>query len=144
MISSSENAPVIVAVDGSTSSIQALRKATEFAATLQTELLIITCWKAPEFYNDVVHPNAEIFEEEAKQQQATAIIKAFDSGCPVPARRRLTHGRPAAELIKASEQAQLLVLGTRGHGEFTSLILGSVSLECIAHAHCPVLTVRAQ
>ncbi|MCI4010887.1 universal stress protein [Brevibacterium sp. ZH18] len=50
----------------------------------------------------------------------------------------------ATELITASENAQLLVLGTCGHGEFASLILGSVSLECIAHAHPPVLTARAQ
>ncbi|WP_420095906.1 universal stress protein [Brevibacterium sediminis] len=37
-----------------------------------------------------------------------------------------------------------MVLGTLGHGEFASLILGSVSLECIAHAHPPVVTVRSQ
>lgn len=143
-MTSAENQPVVVGVDGSPSSVTALRKAAEFAATLDTELLIVTCWKAPDFYNGVVHSDAAAFEDKAKELQADAIMKAFDNGCPVPARRRLTHGRPATELITASENAQLLVLGTRGHGEFASLILGSVSLECIAHAHPPVLTVRAQ
>lgn len=108
------------------------------------ELLIVTCWKAPDFYNGVVHSDAAAFEYKAKELQADAIMKAFDNGCPVPARRRLTHGSPATEIITASENAHLLVLGTRGHGEFASLILGSVSLECIAHAHPPVVTARAQ
>lgn len=108
------------------------------------ELLIVTCWKAPNFYNGVVHSDAAAFEDKAKALQADEITKAFDNGCPVPARRRLTHESPATELIAASENAQLLVLGTRGHGKFASLILGSVRLECIAHAHTPVVTVRAQ
>lgn len=142
-MTNTEPQSVVVGVDGSASSVNALRKAAEYAAILNTALLIITCWKAPNFYTGVVHPQAEIFKEEAKKQQSAAISEAFDNGCPVRASRRLTHGRAAQELIKTSENAQLLVLGTRGHGEFASLILGSVSLECIAHAHPPVLTVRA-
>ena len=141
---STPSAPVIAAVDGSESSIAALRTAAEYAATLQTELLIITCWKAPDFYTGTISGDAEIFRTEAAQQQEAAIEQAFPGGAPVAATRRITHGRPAPALIAASEQAQLLVLGTRGHGEFAALILGSVSLECITHAHCPVLTVRAQ
>lgn len=137
-------APVIAAVDGSDSSIVALRKAAEYAATLQAELLTITCWKAPDFYTGTIAGDAEIFRTEAAQQQEAAIERAFPGGCPVTATRRLTHSRPAPALIAASEHAQLLVLGTRGHGEFAALILGSVSLECITYAHCPVLTVRAQ
>lgn len=141
---STSPAPVIAAVDGSESSTLALRTAAEYAATLQTELLVITCWKAPDFYNGVIAGDAETFRTEAAQQQEAAIKRAFPGDCPVPATRRITHGRPAPALINASEHAQLLVLGTRGHGEFAALILGSVSLECITHAHCPVLTVRAQ
>lgn len=127
MVSTTSTDPIIVAVDGSPSSVQALHKAAEFAATLQAELLIITCWKAPEFYNNVVQPNDELFEEEAKHQQTTAIDKVFANGCPVPATRRLSHGRPATVLIKASENAQLLVMGTRGHGEFVASLATLIS-----------------
>lgn len=122
----------------------ALRKAADSAAALDTELLIVACWKAPDFYNGIVHSDAAVFEDKSKELQADAIMKAFDNGCPVPARLRLTHGSPGTELSTASENAQLLVLGTRGHGEFASPILGSVSLECIAHAHTPVVIVRSQ
>ncbi|WP_372698429.1 universal stress protein [Arthrobacter sp. JSM 101049] len=134
--------PVVVGVDGSTSSILALRKAAEFAATLQTELLIVTCWSVPNFYNGITQLDDAAFERDARERQAAALATAFESGCPVHAQKRVCEGRPGTELVKASAQAQLLVLGTRGHGEFVNLLLGSVSLECIAHANCPVLTVR--
>ncbi len=94
MVSTTSTDPIIVAVDRSPSCVQALRKAAAFAATLQAELLIITCWKTPEFCNSVVQPHAKLFEEEAKHQQRTTIDKVFANGCPVPATRRLSHGHP--------------------------------------------------
>lgn len=143
MNSLTEPAPIIVGVDSSDSSIAALRKAAELAASLQTRLLVITCWTVPNFYNGTIEFDETAFERDAKERQTAAISKAFENGCPVPAQKRITHGRPADELIKASTRAQMLVLGTRGRHEFIHMMLGSVSLECIGGAHCPVLTVRA-
>ena len=65
-----------------------------------------------------------------------------DSG-EVQIETRVIEGRPAATLVEESRGADLLVVGSRGHGGFTELLLGSVSHQCAHHAECPVLIVRA-
>jgi nucleotide-binding universal stress UspA family protein len=54
----------------------------------------------------------------------------------------VVEGHAAAVLVERSEGADLLVVGTRGHGRFTGMLLGSVSEHCVIHARCPVLVVR--
>jgi nucleotide-binding universal stress UspA family protein len=51
-------------------------------------------------------------------------------------------GHPAPALVQASRDADLLVVGSRGHGEFVGMLLGSVSEHCVTNAHCPVLVLR--
>ena len=56
---------------------------------------------------------------------------------------RLINGHPAPVLVEASKGADLLVVGSRGHGEFVGMLIGSVSEYCVTNAHCPVLVHRA-
>jgi nucleotide-binding universal stress UspA family protein len=59
-------------------------------------------------------------------------------------RARVAEGDPAQVLLGASDGADLLVVGSRGHGGFTEALLGSVSQHCVHHAHCPVVVIRGQ
>jgi nucleotide-binding universal stress UspA family protein len=54
----------------------------------------------------------------------------------------VVRGHPEPILVEASKGADLLVLGSRGHGEFVGMVIGSVSEYCAARAHCPVLVHR--
>ena len=55
---------------------------------------------------------------------------------------RLVQGSPASALVEASRDAELVAVGSRGHGGFTGMMLGSVSTQTVHHAHCPVLVFR--
>jgi nucleotide-binding universal stress UspA family protein len=60
----------------------------------------------------------------------------------VKVERRLRQGRPAKALAEMSREAALVVVGSRGHGGFASLVLGSTSRSLLNHANCPVLVVK--
>lgn len=138
------SAPIVVGVDGSASSLAALQKAADLAAALDTLLQIITCWSVPQFYAEDIDLDSDAFKRDAQTRQNDAVTKILEDHQPrCEYQTILRRGRTAPELIHASTNAQMLVLGTRGHGEFVQLLLGSVSLECITHAQCPVTIVRA-
>ena len=60
----------------------------------------------------------------------------------VPCETRAVEGAAAKVLVHEARDADLLVVGSRGHGGFAELLLGSVSLHCVTHAPCPVVVVR--
>ena len=69
------------------------------------------------------------------------LAKVGSEAADVEVERVVTRGGVAHELVKAAEDADLLVLGSRGHGGFMGLLLGSVSHQCVHHATCPVVIV---
>jgi len=71
---------------------------------------------------------------------AVAAVRAAHPGVDVHA--TVVEGHPAVSLVGASSGAELLVVGSRGHGEFAGMLLGSVSEHCVTNAHCPVLVLR--
>lgn len=133
---------IVVGVDGSAASVAALREGAKLVDMMNGRLTAVTCWSVPQFYAESIDFDNGPFEHDAQLQQEAAIVQAFGSCATRPCDSELRRGRPATELVAASRDASLLIVGTRGHGEFVQLLLGSVSLECITHAHCPVLTVR--
>lgn len=137
-------AKVLVGVDGSESSIQALRLGAQLAPALNATIVAIGCWDFPEIYAGYVPPDFARFEAAAAKTLADALEKAFGEETPERLTSQLVRGPAAAKLVEAAGGASLLVVGRRGHGGFLGMHLGSVSSACVAHADCPVLVLHAE
>ncbi len=81
-------------------------------------------------------------ETDARECLNEAIDSVFGDARPPNLRLVVREGDPAQVLLEESKRATMLVLGSRGHGGFTGLLLGSVSAKCAEHATCPVLVVH--
>jgi nucleotide-binding universal stress UspA family protein len=133
---------IVVGIDGSEPSRQALEWAAAEARLRQAELEIVLVWEFPlvnyHGFSTVARP--EDLEEAARETLARAARSVTTDDLVVtPA---LVEGMPAPVLLERAEGAELLVVGSRGHGGFTGLLLGSVSMHCVTHAPCTVAVVR--
>lgn len=136
-----ESDRIVVGVDGSESSVAALRYAARMSVALGVALEAVTSWSAPPMY----YAGGEWYpEQDAQDALDDAVKEAFGATPPARLTRSVIPGSPAHALIEMSKSSGMLVLGSRGRGGFTGLLLGSVSAACARHAHCPVLIVRAQ
>lgn len=132
---------IIVGVDGSDSSVEALREAAEIAEALDLPLEAIITWEFPVMGEYRPIPGWSP-EEDAKTILSSAVSQAFPDAPPPFLTTTTAPGPAARTLIELSEDARMLVLGSRGHGGFVGMLLGSVSAACAEHAHCPVLVVH--
>ena len=137
---------VIVGIDGSGHSRRALEWAMKEAAIRQAPLTVITVHQAMvTYYGGVgVDPQDPERTEEARgsaQAEADKVLAELDGPHPASVTVTAVHGFPVRELIRASSGADIMVLGSRGAGGFTRLLLGSVATQVATHAHCPVLIV---
>jgi nucleotide-binding universal stress UspA family protein len=139
-----EEGKVVVGVDGSDSSVQALRLAAQLAPALGARVHAVACWDFPEIYAGYVPPDFNAFEGAAARVLTDALTKAFGADRPETLTTQLVRGPAPAKLVEAGAGAKLLVVGRRGHGGFLGLHLGSVSSACVAHADCPVVVVHGE
>ncbi len=140
---------IVVGVDGSPDSKLALHWAAEEARLRNGRLHLITAWSKPpfEWYPAVwetavggiaVEPAPE---EDAGKLNAQALKYAADQGAAATGQVVHNHS-PAAAILDAAKEADLVVVGARGYGGFEGLHLGAVSHQVINHARCPVLIFR--
>ncbi len=134
---------IVVGVDGSESSMAALRWAIRQARLTGSSVDAVTTWQVPSCYG--LAPIADggmDFAGEAKKILAEALdeVAGADSGMVI--RPSVVEGHPADALVWTARGADLLVVGSRGHGGFAAALLGSVSHYCVQHASCPVLVIR--
>jgi nucleotide-binding universal stress UspA family protein len=139
---------IVVGVDGSEPSLEALRWAIEEARIRNCAIRAIYAWFMPTdgAYGFVA---AEMFDRERLQQEANDALDVWvaqvaPESVDVQVERHAVEGRAAHVLIEAAERAELLVVGSRGRGGFTGLLLGSVSQQCAHHALCPVVILRTR
>ena len=133
---------IVVGVDGSEASVEALRQAQSLAGPLSATLIAMASWDTPPVYDGYVAVGIDDFDVRAGEILQETVEKAFGVRIPANVETRLVQGRPRNTLIEASRDADLVVVGRRGHGGFGGMLIGSVSSALVAHAHCPVLVVH--
>jgi nucleotide-binding universal stress UspA family protein len=135
---------VVVGVDGSAESVAALKWAGTYAAATNSRVRAVMAWHYPAAVGPApvgIAPAA--ISDEVRQNMAEALDKAVaEAASGIDIEKEIGYGHPAQVLVDQSGDADLLVVGSRGHGAFTGMMLGSVSIHCVTNARCPVVVVR--
>lgn len=138
---------VLLATDGSAAAAEAGRAAADLSNRMQAELFVVHAWRTPHEY---AYPDVPRLAEAGSffQEHAQGVLEKEKETVEQMGGRvegtYLESGRPADVVLDLSEKigADLIVMGSRGHGPFQRIALGSVSEEVVHHAACPVLVVR--
>jgi nucleotide-binding universal stress UspA family protein len=107
-------------------------------------LEIVSTWEWPVSYSgwETLDPPDYDPADEARQQLDKAVSAVLTPRDAVEVRRSVIQGHAAPVLEALSKTADLVVVGSQGHGEFVGMLLGSVSEHCVTHCHCPVVVIR--
>ena len=147
MMGKSGGGLVVVGVDGSGESVAALRWAADYAKAAGATVQALIAWHYPDVAGEapVGHAPPPIRHETEQHIKATldqAVRQVYPDPAAAGVQTRITYSHPSQALVEASKAASLLVVGSRGHGAFTGMLLGSVSMHCVTSAFCPVTVVR--
>lgn len=141
-IDDGDGRPIVVGVDGSPGSLEALRVAAEAARTLSCPLEVLSVWHEPTSFMGGYPLGLTWSPEEDARAALVRSLETVLGPEPAPGVSGIVReGRAASVLIRAAAHARALVVGARGHGGFQGLLLGSVSDECVRHSLAPVLVV---
>jgi nucleotide-binding universal stress UspA family protein len=137
---------IIVGVDGSGHSQRALEWAMKEAAVRHAPLTVLTVHPAiVGYFGGVAATPADLELTEQTQAavkvEADRVLAALSGPHPESVTVKAVHGYPVEELVSASKDADIVVLGSRGAGGFTRMLMGSTAGLVVQHAHCPVLIV---
>ena len=138
---------IVVGIDGSAGSQAALRFAAAEARLRKAKLRLVAAWSltyvaapigmmAP--IDDALLPE---LQKNARAVIDHAVAEVFGDATDIEIEKTIAEGSPAQVLVDAAQGADLLVVGTRGHGGFAGLLLGSVSQQIAHHAPCPIVIV---
>jgi len=140
---------IVVGVDGSAPAKAALKWAVRQAALSGSTVEAVIAWHCPAMYGGygwvpVSAADPVNFDEIAAKVVTEAVTDLVDAASSVRVTTQVAEGHPAEVLLDAAKGADLLVVGSRGHGGFAGALLGSVSQHCAAHSPCPVVIVRGK
>lgn len=132
---------IVVGVDGSENSEHALVWAEEERRHRDAELTALFAWEFPLIGIPGAFDRDDL-ENEAKEFLAGEVAAVIGEGKPI--NLVVAQGDPSASMLEACDriEADLLVIGARGRGGFTGLLLGSVGQQCAVHSRCPVVIVK--
>lgn len=139
---------IIVGVDGSGHSQQALRWAMREASLRHVPLTVLTVHQAITGYlgRPIDYPGDKPATEQARdvaQEETNKVLEELGDQRPDSVTVSAVNGLPSEELLNASADADMIVVGSRGAGGFARLLLGSVSTQVTHHARCPVVVIPA-
>lgn len=136
---------VVVGVDGSPSSYEALRWAVRYAGLVGGTVDAVAVWELPGLYGwSAPAVDMDVDEDETRQRMRKELTDVLGPDRADSVRTHVVHGNPADVLLRAAEDATVLVVGSRGRGGFARALLGSVSQHVSQHASCPVVIVRSE
>lgn len=136
---------IVVGVDGSEGSLAALRFAFEEAKLRGSDVKAVNAWHIPPAVYEANWAPAAVdlddFRRLAQESLEQSLAEAGAAVAGVTVTPVLVEGQAADVLCEEAEEAELLVVGSRGRGGFAELLLGSVSHQCVLHAPCPVVVI---
>lgn len=133
---------IVVGIDGSPDSKQALRWAVTQAERTGGEVDAITAWEVPVTIMLLPAASEADYADHAVRTLEETLEEVLGDEPPVVVHARALEGRAAHVLTHAARGADLLVVGTHGRGELPGMHLGSVASYCVHHAPCPVVVLR--
>jgi nucleotide-binding universal stress UspA family protein len=133
---------LVVGVDGSSHSEKALQWGAHLSATFGAGIVAVSAWDYPVGIGWGVVPDDWRPDQDMEKILKDTLHKVFGHEMPTGLRTVVREGGAAKILLEESKGATLLVVGSRGHGGFAGLLLGSVSSNVAEHAPCPVLVVH--
>jgi nucleotide-binding universal stress UspA family protein len=134
---------IVVGVDGSDASLHALEWAVRQAELTAARIDVVAAWHWPPVWGwgvPLAPPTSPAEDLQKVLDDVLEPVRAQHPGVTIDA--HIVESHPAPALVDASRGADLLVVGSRGHGEFSGMLLGSVSEHCVSNAECPVLVLR--
>ena len=142
-----DSAPIVIGFDGSDFAQEALRKGLWLASKVGAPVRIVRAWTIsnaprPGTWAPGYVPPVEDFADAVLAQVKSQTARGLAEYPGVAVTFAVPHGAAGRELLKASQDARIIVVGTRGLGGFSGLLLGSVSDQVVEHAHCDVLVTR--
>ncbi len=133
---------IVVGIDGSLASLSALEWAARQAELTDASLEIVATWDWPTGLGWSIIPEGYDPAAELLKMIDPLMVSLRTAHPKIVVESKIIEGHPAPVLIRESKGADLLVIGSRGHGEFIGMLLGSTSEHCVANAACPVVVFR--
>jgi nucleotide-binding universal stress UspA family protein len=133
---------IVAGVDGSPTSLRALEWGVRQAELTDASLEVVVAWEWPTTYGWSTIPS-DFNPEQDAQRLLEPILATLRTAHPhVSISSKVVEGHPAPVLVAESRGADLLVVGSRGHGAFVGMLIGSTSEHCVANSDCPVVVFR--
>ena len=134
---------IVVGIDGSPTSLSALNWAARQAELTGAVLEPVIAWEWPTSYGWAIGLPADVSPANDAQKVLDDALGPVRAAHPtLRINGRVVEGHPAPVLVDASRDADLVVVGSRGHGEFVGMLIGSVSEHASTSCHCPVVIFR--